>query len=69
MESREKQVQATALCMFASEGDNIPDALHMASAAAHYLDLIPPQNRERFQWQMPGSWCSLYGPPASDAMH
>ena len=68
-ESKEQGLPTTALCMFASEGDNIPDALFMASAASQYLSLIPMEDRASFQWQPPGSWCNLYGPPVSDAIY
>ena len=59
----------TAFCMFASEGDNIPDALHMASATAQYLSLVPESQQASFQWKPPQSWCNLYGPPSTAPMY
>jgi hypothetical protein len=68
-QSKDKGLPTIALCLFVSEGDNVSDALFMASAASQYLALIPQEERESFQWQPPGSWCSLYGPPVSDAIY
>jgi proteasome assembly chaperone 2 len=62
-------MDTVVLVTYASEGDNIPDAMHMASAAVQYLDMIPPAQQTAFQWQIPGSWCNLYGPPVNDMMY
>ena len=57
---REASVPATALLAFASEGDNIPDAVALADAAG---DVVGGETAAaRGGWRLPGSWAHLYGP-------
>jgi len=67
--SKDRGLPLTALCMFASEGDNIPDAIHVASAASQLLALVPESDQAAFQWKPPSSWCNLYGPPSEAPMY
>mmetsp|Transcript_13676 Transcript_13676/g.34449 ORF Transcript_13676/g.34449 Transcript_13676/m.34449 type:complete len:258 (-) Transcript_13676:352-1125(-) len=68
-EARHRGADSLALLAYASEGDNVPDAMHMASAAVQYLGMVPPEEAAAFRWELPGSWCNLYGPPVNEMMY
>ncbi|CAB4290316.1 unnamed protein product [Prunus armeniaca] len=61
-----KGLKVTCLFCYCSEGDNIPDAFHLAEAACKLLDLSPSnfQGNSNDKWVIPLSWKTLYGPPA-----
>lgn len=60
-----KGLKVTCLLCYCSEGDNIPDAFHLAEAACKLLKLSPKDfhGKEGGNWLIPHSWKSLYGPP------
>ncbi|KAK4340294.1 hypothetical protein RND71_041756 [Anisodus tanguticus] len=60
-----KGLKVTCLLCYCSEGDNIPDAFHLADTASKALGLIPnsSQGNEGGSWTVPFSWKSVYGPP------
>ncbi|KAG2705547.1 hypothetical protein I3760_05G059800 [Carya illinoinensis] len=58
-------LKATCLLCYCSEGDNIPDAFHLAEAATKLLGLSPSNfhGNEGGKWLVPFSWNTVYGPP------
>ncbi|XP_076949112.1 uncharacterized protein LOC143621636 [Bidens hawaiensis] len=60
-----KGLKVTCLLCYCSEGDNIPDAFHLAEAACNLVGLTPAtfQGNEGGKWVIPFSWQSVYGPP------
>lgn len=61
-----KGLKVTCLLCYCSEGDNIPDAFHLAEAACNLVGLNPPHSfrgNEGGGWVIPFSWQSVYGPP------
>ncbi|CAK9150839.1 unnamed protein product [Ilex paraguariensis] len=60
-----KGLKVTCLLCYCSEGDNIPDAFHLADAACKLLGLNPTnfQGNDGGNWIIPFSWKSVYGPP------
>ncbi|KAH0768379.1 hypothetical protein KY290_004322 [Solanum tuberosum] len=60
-----KGLKVTCLLCYCSEGDNIPDAFHLADAVSKTLGLRPnsSQGNEGGSWTVPLSWKSVYGPP------
>lgn len=60
-----KGLKVTCLLCYCSEGDNIPDAFHLADAVSKALGLRPnnSQGNEGGSWTVPLSWKSVYGPP------
>ncbi|KAK9286051.1 hypothetical protein L1049_014430 [Liquidambar formosana] len=60
-----KGLKVTCLLCYCSEGDNIPDAFHLAEAACKLLGVNPKDfhGNEDGKWIIPFSWNSLYGPP------
>ncbi|XP_068323813.1 uncharacterized protein [Pyrus communis] len=60
-----KGLKVTCLLCYCSEGDNIPDAFHLAEAACKLLQLNPSNfHGNNDKWVIPCSWKTLYGPPA-----
>eukprot|EP00898_Chlorokybus_atmophyticus_P009107 jgi/Chlat1/9198/Chrsp97S08468 len=57
-------VNATLLCRFCLEGDNVPEAMSLAEAAARWLGLPIAGN-----WRAPRSWAHIQGPPPDDTMY
>lgn len=60
-----KGLKVTCLLCYCSEGDNIPDAFHLAEAACNLVGLTPNtfKGNEGGGWVIPFSWQSVYGPP------
>lgn len=60
-----KGVRVTCLLCYCSEGDNIPEAFHLAEATSQLLGLSTEsfQGNEGGKWIVPFSWKSVYGPP------
>lgn len=60
-----KGLKVTCLLCYCSEGDNIPDAFHLAEAACKLLRLSPENfhGDEGSKWLIPFSWKTVYGPP------
>ncbi|XP_062178103.1 uncharacterized protein LOC133882889 [Alnus glutinosa] len=60
-----KGLKVTCLFCYCSEGDNIPDAFHLAEAASKLLGLSPSNfhGDEGGKWLIPFSWKTVYGPP------
>ncbi|CAH9126157.1 unnamed protein product [Cuscuta epithymum] len=60
-----KGMKVTCLFCYCSEGDNIPEAFHLAEAASQILRLPAKsfQGNEGGKWIVPFSWKSVYGPP------
>lgn len=60
-----KGLKVTCLLCYCSEGDNIPDAFHLADAACTLVGLSPDTFKgiEGGRWVIPFSWQSVYGPP------
>lgn len=60
-----KGLKVTCLLCYCSEGDNIPEAFHLADAACSLLGLNPNnfQGNEGSKWIVPFSWQTVYGPP------
>lgn len=60
-----KGLQVTCLLCYCSEGDNIPEAFHLAEAASRLLGLglNNVRGNDGGGWVIPISWKSLYGPP------
>ncbi|KAK3257284.1 hypothetical protein CYMTET_33623 [Cymbomonas tetramitiformis] len=65
----ENSPQALALMGFVNEGDNIPDALQLATVLANYLNLEGFGDGSSYQWRIPPSWAHLYGPPQDDCLY
>ncbi|PQM33225.1 proteasome assembly chaperone 2 [Prunus yedoensis var. nudiflora] len=61
-----KGLKVTCLFCYCSEGDNIPDAFHLAEAACKLLGLSPSnfQGNGNDKLVIPLSWKTVYGPPA-----
>ncbi|VFQ68351.1 unnamed protein product [Cuscuta campestris] len=61
-----KGVKVTCLMCYCSEGDNIPEAFHLAEAASQLLSLSTKSfgGNEVGKWIVPFSWKSVYGPPS-----
>ncbi|PWA41703.1 clast3-related protein [Artemisia annua] len=60
-----KDIKVTCLLCYCSEGDNIPDAFHLADAVCNLVGLSPDtfKGNEGGKWVIPFSWQSVYGPP------
>uniref|UniRef100_A0A2P2M103 Proteasome assembly chaperone 2 n=2 Tax=Rhizophora mucronata TaxID=61149 RepID=A0A2P2M103_RHIMU len=60
-----KGLKVTCLLCYCSEGDNIPDAFHLAEAALQLLRLNSNNfhGDEDSKWVIPFSWKTVYGPP------
>ncbi|KDP46193.1 hypothetical protein JCGZ_10033 [Jatropha curcas] len=59
-----KGLKVTCLLCYCSEGDNIPDAFHLAEAACKLLGLSPDNfHGDEGKWLIPFSWKTVYGPP------
>eukprot|EP00850_Spirogloea_muscicola_P019942 SM000203S06118 [mRNA] locus=s203:22693:24405:+ [translate_table: standard] len=65
-------LNALALVLFCSEGDNVTDALAMADCVDRLLGLLPLEadstvpgttDNPGIRWSIPPSWASVYGPP------
>lgn len=62
-----ENIPLAVLLTFCSEGDNIPDAINLASYLNQWLQLIPQtMDREhrpssRGPWILPSSWQLLFG--------
>ncbi|XP_004300040.1 PREDICTED: proteasome assembly chaperone 2 [Fragaria vesca subsp. vesca] len=61
-----KGLKVTCLLCFCSEGDNTPDAFHLAEAACKLLGQSPTNfhGNSNDKWLIPISWKTVYGPPA-----
>ncbi|CAI9781912.1 unnamed protein product [Fraxinus pennsylvanica] len=61
-----KGLKVTCLLCYCSEGDNIPEAFHLAEAASKLTGLNQNEfhGNEAGRWVVPFSWKSVYGPPA-----
>ncbi|CAI9786344.1 unnamed protein product [Fraxinus pennsylvanica] len=61
-----KGLKVTCLLCYCSEGDNIPEAFHLAEAASKLTGLSQNEfhGNEAGKWIIPFSWKSVYGPPA-----
>ncbi|KAM7250179.1 hypothetical protein ACFE04_022062 [Oxalis oulophora] len=62
-----KGLKVTCLFSYCSEGDNMPDAFHLAEEASKLLGLTP-NNLLGGRWQIPISWNTVYGPPPDVSM-
>jgi hypothetical protein len=74
---REEGVDAVALLAFATDGDNVPDAMALAGCARRYLAAAaeapkggaangaPGADEE---WVIPASWRFVYGRPRSQTI-
>ncbi|CAM8901545.1 unnamed protein product [Rhodiola kirilowii] len=58
-----KGLKVTCLLCYCSEGDNIPEALHLADAALKYVGIHSKEGADRAEWVIPCSWNTFYGPP------
>ncbi|KAB1207207.1 Proteasome assembly chaperone 2 [Morella rubra] len=58
-----KGLKVTCLLCYCSEGDNIPDAFHLAEEASQLLGLSPSNFHGDEKWVVPFSWKTVYGPP------
>uniref|UniRef100_A0A7N0TDE5 Proteasome assembly chaperone 2 n=1 Tax=Kalanchoe fedtschenkoi TaxID=63787 RepID=A0A7N0TDE5_KALFE len=58
-----KGLTVTCLLCYCSEGDNIPEALHLAEAARRYARINSKEGADTAQWVIPCSWNTFYGPP------
>ncbi|PSS26073.1 Proteasome assembly chaperone like [Actinidia chinensis var. chinensis] len=60
-----KGLKVTCLLCYCSEGDNIPEAFHLADAACRLLGVNPNNfgGNEGGKWIVPFSWQTVYGPP------
>lgn len=59
-----KGMKVTCLFCYCSEGDNTPDAFHLAEATSKLLKLNPESYQgNESRWMIPFSWMSVYGPP------
>ncbi|KAJ7945996.1 Proteasome assembly chaperone 2 [Quillaja saponaria] len=58
-------LKVTCLLCYCSEGDNLPDAYHLAEATCELLSLSPSNflGSGGGKWLVPFSWKTLYGPP------
>uniref|UniRef100_A0A5B7BBR8 Proteasome assembly chaperone 2 n=1 Tax=Davidia involucrata TaxID=16924 RepID=A0A5B7BBR8_DAVIN len=65
-----KGLNVTCLLCYCSEGDNIPDAFHLAEAACKLVGLSPNnfQGNEGGNWIVPFSWKTVYGPPPDTSL-
>ncbi|KAF2305861.1 hypothetical protein GH714_008484 [Hevea brasiliensis] len=65
-----KGLKVTCLLCYCSEGDNMPDAFHVAEAACKLLGLSPDNfhGDEGVKWLTPFSWKTVYGPPPDMSM-
>jgi proteasome assembly chaperone 2 len=65
-----KGLKVTCLFSYCSEGDNIPDAFHLAEEASKLLGLTPNNflEGEGRKWVIPYSWKTVYGPPPDVSM-
>ncbi|KAJ9135574.1 hypothetical protein P3X46_032743 [Hevea brasiliensis] len=65
-----KGLKVTCLLCYCSEGDNMPDAFHVAEAACKLLGLSPDNfhGDEGGKWLIPFSWKTVYGPPPDMSM-
>lgn len=65
-----KGVKVTCLLCYCSEGDNMPDAFHLAEGACKLLTLNPRNvlGSEGNNWLVPFSWKTVYGPPPDLSM-
>ncbi|KAL3515223.1 hypothetical protein ACH5RR_022125 [Cinchona calisaya] len=65
-----KGLKVTCLLCYCSEGDNIPDAFHLAEAASKILRPIPDgsEGTGSGRWIVPISWKSVYGPPPDTSL-
>ncbi|XP_062020370.1 uncharacterized protein LOC133736787 [Rosa rugosa] len=60
-----KGSKVTCLLCYCSEGDNTPDAFHLAEAACKLLGVSPSNfHGNTDNWLIPISWKTVYGPPA-----
>ncbi|XP_004292468.1 PREDICTED: proteasome assembly chaperone 2-like [Fragaria vesca subsp. vesca] len=61
-----KALKVTCLLCYCSEGDNTPDAFHLAEAACKLLGRSPSDlhGNNNDNWFIPISWKTVYGPPA-----
>lgn len=60
-----KGLKVTCLLCYCSEGDNTPEAFHLAEAASKLMGLSPSNflGNEGDKWVIPFSWKTMYGPP------
>ncbi|XP_052180539.1 uncharacterized protein LOC127793825 isoform X2 [Diospyros lotus] len=65
-----KGLKVTCLFCYCSEGDNIPEAFHLAEAACRLLDLSPNNfsGNQGGKWVVPYSWQTVYGPPPDTSL-
>ncbi|PRQ23404.1 putative proteasome assembly chaperone 2 [Rosa chinensis] len=60
-----KGLKVACLLCYCSEGDNTPDAFHLAEAACKLLGVSPSNfHCNTDNWFIPISWKTVYGPPA-----
>ncbi|KAL6209686.1 hypothetical protein ACLB2K_020626 [Fragaria x ananassa] len=61
-----KALKVTCLLCYCSEGDNTPDAFHLAEAACKLLGRSPSDlhGNNNDNWFIPVSWKTVYGSPA-----
>ncbi|GFY95661.1 clast3-like protein [Actinidia rufa] len=65
-----KGLKVTCLLCYCSEGDNIPEAFHLADAACRLLGVNPNnfEGNEGGKWIVPFSWQTVYGPPPDTSL-
>ncbi|OWM79272.1 hypothetical protein CDL15_Pgr003444 [Punica granatum] len=64
-----KGLEVTCLLCYCSEGDNIPEAIHLAEATCRLLGISSPDSHgDSSDWVIPFSWNSVYGPPPDISM-
>uniref|UniRef100_A0A6P4AYM0 Proteasome assembly chaperone 2 n=1 Tax=Ziziphus jujuba TaxID=326968 RepID=A0A6P4AYM0_ZIZJJ len=65
-----KGLKVTCLLCYCSEGDNMPEAFHLAEAVCKFLDLNPSKSHGNNggKWVIPFSWKTVYGPPPDMSM-
>ena len=49
-------VPAAVVAMYCAEGDNVPDAVALASWCAQFFRLVAPSDAAAFRWRPPPSW-------------
>lgn len=55
------KLACVALLMACAEGDNVPDAVAMATHVATYLRVVPPSEQPTLPFVFPPSWSQLFG--------
>lgn len=58
-----------AMIMVCSEGNNCPEALHMAGQLNRWLKLLEGQETAENRWKVPSSWCLPFGNNPPSAMY